>query len=192
MLYATNTGHFAVQAEAAAIKRRMQPRETVHSRCTRITKMLTLFWISICLGFLPATEAYTSFIPNCTLPNATANYVSSPNTRGSLYIVWSCFATLIACVYAILYLNIPPRAEHVSPTQQRKLKNSHTLKGIFWSVDTLFAPEHRLAFAVKELLNARKQLKLLRLWLQGNAPEVECDWKLFHMFYANMGGFVLL
>lgn len=52
-------------------------------------------------------QGFSSFDMNCTIPDRTYDYVQGPNTRGSLQIVWSCLATLIACTYTVLHLNIP-------------------------------------------------------------------------------------
>ncbi|KAH8599526.1 hypothetical protein B0O99DRAFT_328402 [Bisporella sp. PMI_857] len=58
--------------------------------------------------FLISTAlAFTHFNPNCTTPNTVVNFVSTPNSRGTLNILWSCLFTIIACTWSIQHLNIP-------------------------------------------------------------------------------------
>lgn len=51
-------------------------------------------------------HGFSSFNTTCTIPHRRYDYVQGPNTRGSLQIVWSCLATLIACTYTVLHLNV--------------------------------------------------------------------------------------
>lgn len=65
-----------------------------------------LLWI---LLYATLAQGFTSFDTNCTIPDQGYNYVQGPNTRGSLQIVWSCLATLIASTYTVLHLNMLPQ-----------------------------------------------------------------------------------
>jgi hypothetical protein len=58
-------------------------------------------------SYITLAQGFSSFDTNCTIPDRTYNYVQGPNTRGSLQIVWSCLATLIACTYTVLHPNLP-------------------------------------------------------------------------------------
>ena len=157
--------------------------------------------LGILTGLVGLSRAYSDFNSICSLPTHTVNYVSSSNTRGSLDIVWSCFGTLIACVYWILHFNIPPSKEHVSKRRGEFLGGDwlRTYEPMallaFWSCFTVLVPELIYCTSIVEWFNARSQLQKLRKELERKGgrfeEEAEC-WKKTHMFFANMGGFVLL
>lgn len=59
-----------------------------------------------------STHAYTFVNPYCTIPTeGLHSFVSAPNVRGTLDILWSCLATIIACTYTVLHLNIPEQRD---------------------------------------------------------------------------------
>jgi len=66
-----------------------------------------MFHLSALIALATPVKSLTSFDTNCTLPSHSFNYVQGPNSRGSLQIVWSCLATLFACTYTVLHINIP-------------------------------------------------------------------------------------
>lgn len=66
-----------------------------------------MFHLSALIALATPVKSLTSFDTNCTLPSHSFNYVQGPNLRGSLQIVWSCLATLFACTYTVLHLDIP-------------------------------------------------------------------------------------
>ena len=152
---------------------------------------MTLLYVI--LYFSGSAKAYSIFNTNCTLPETTVNFVSSANIRGSLDIAWNCFATIIACTYSILHLNLPRRTEHVSPTRQRWVKYENS---VFTPALLVFigasCPEWIFAIALMEFWDARYQLSRLKQHLRKSEPDSAVDWNLKHMFFANMGGFVLL
>ena len=59
-------------------------------------------------------------------------WVSSPSTRGTFEILYSCSFTLALCVYTAIHLNVPPRKENKLSFYLRKAK---------WVVIALFGPE---------------------------------------------------
>lgn len=66
-------------------------------------------------------------------PNpATVGWVSDPNTRGTLNLMFSCILTLGLCVWSAMHLNIP--ADDESEIQQ-------WISGIKWGLFGVFAPE---------------------------------------------------
>ena len=146
----------------------------------------TVLALSVCLN---TAHAYTIFYTNCTLPPSTVNYVSSPDTRGSLDIVWNCIATIIACTYSVLHLNLPRRPEHVSPTRKSwvRWENDYLTPALLTFIG-IFCPEWIFTIALMECWDATYQLKRLHK----SKPETKSDWTLSHMFFANAGGFVLL
>lgn len=68
------------------------------------------FLAASCILAAPA-QGFSSFNTTCTIPDRRYDYVQGPNTRGSLQIVWSCLATLIACTYTVLHLNVPEQRD---------------------------------------------------------------------------------
>ncbi len=84
-----------------------------------MSALLTLLLISLTLSV--SVQGYTTISTNCTLPMSTTNYVSAPNARGSLNIVWSRFGVFVACIYSIVHMKVLPRAEHVSIVERRLL-----------------------------------------------------------------------
>lgn len=76
------------------------------------------------VAYATSVQALTSFDTNCTLPDHEYNYVQGPNVRGSLQIVWSCLATLIACTYSVLHLNVPMQRDGRDGAYARYLRTS--------------------------------------------------------------------
>lgn len=130
------------------------------------------------------------FETNCTIPSQTYNFVSSPNTRGTIDILWSSLATLLACTYSVLHLNVPD--QHHGQRRTAKTKFLRALKyfwtSFVWTLITLFLPELLFAKSIMELLSARQHLRQLKKDLAQADAET---WTLTHMFLANMGGFAL-
>jgi len=135
-------------------------------------------------------HGYSTFETNCSIPSISFNFVSSPESRGTLDILWSSIFTIVACTWTILHLNVP---------EQRKKKDlghglwcdfKWTLKGVWtnlkWMLFTMIAPEFILGKAIGDLASAWECRELMRPF----AKEDHVDWGLGHGFYANMGGFV--
>lgn len=138
--------------------------------------------------------AYSVFNTNCTLPSQVVNYVSSPNTRGTIDIAWSCIATIVVCVYTVLHLNLPRRPEHVSHERSRTLvwENNIFMPALMVLIG-IFVPEWIFTVALMEYWDASYQLKSLKTSprFRGDserARRLRESWKLSHMFFANMGG----
>ena len=70
----------------------------------------TLFSLALLVYAAPAA-GFSTFHINCTIPDHPDSYVQAPNSRGSLDIVWSCLATLLACTYTVLHLNVPEQRD---------------------------------------------------------------------------------
>jgi hypothetical protein len=140
------------------------------------------------LCFVGLTQAYTKFETECSVPNAT-NFVSSPNSRGTLNILWSCLFMIIACTWSIQQLNVSEQREERDPGWRGDLR--WTLKGtwrtIKWRLATVIAPEIILGKAWGDLADAKAALKELQKF----AEEDGVPWTLTHSLLANMGGFVI-
>lgn len=145
--------------------------------------------IFLCLLFR-TVSAYTRFDTVCPLPNSTFNFVASPNTRGTLDITWTCFATLLICVSSILHLNLPVARHQLKPSLQWAHSKTSWLLQPSLAIATLVAPEFVFGICLLEWWDARQQLK--RLKSSSAISEVSKEsWTATHMFYANMGGFVV-
>ena len=112
---------------------------------------------------------------NNTNITSSANFrgwVDSPNTRGTLDIVWACLFTTSLCTWTALRLNIP------APTDKQLLRQ------IRWVFQAFLAPEYLVFLATIQKIEARRSI---REW-----EEVGCSfWTLRYGLFANMGGFRL-
>ena len=102
-------------------------------------------------------------------------WVSAPDERGTLDIIWSCLATLYLCLYTMLHLNIPAPEERIGAHLGRKLR---------WTFLGLLAPEIPMLFACGQWASAKRSVESM------HALGYTC-WTVEHAFYADMGGFVL-
>ncbi|KAL6818796.1 hypothetical protein GGI42DRAFT_310727 [Trichoderma sp. SZMC 28013] len=64
---------------------------------------------------IPLVHAYTVFETNCSAPVTQPNYVSSPNTRGTLEILFSCLFTIFACTWTLQHPNVPQQRVEDDP-----------------------------------------------------------------------------
>ncbi|KAH6603486.1 hypothetical protein Trco_008261 [Trichoderma cornu-damae] len=152
-------------------------------------KLLRRFSRPLLFCLIPLVKAYTVFETTCSAPAAPANYVSSPNTRGTLDIIWSSLFTIIACTWTLQHPNIP---------EQRNGRDKGHLGDAKWALRafyrgaarmacTVIAPELIIGAAFGDLLAARQS----REEMKGYAEEDGVTWSLIHGYYANMGGFII-
>lgn len=135
----------------------------------------------------PHLNTMISFYPNCTLPQAPPAFVSSPNIRGTLDIVWSCLSTIILCTWSILCLPVPP--QFVPTTRRQKLCRAVYLLGrkLNLMVITILGPEMILGFYMSAFAIVRKSLKEA----ENQAKEDGVPWSMTHSFFTHIGGFAL-
>ncbi|QIW94488.1 hypothetical protein AMS68_000006 [Peltaster fructicola] len=128
------------------------------------------------------------FHSNCTIPDSNVHFASAPNTRGTLEIVWTSLATIIACVFTVLHLNVPEQRQGRDPGWKGDLywtmKNLRT--SLSYSLLTISIPELMLGKSITDRRAAQYYLKELH----ESMPETKTTWTLQHMLYAGMGGFV--
>ncbi|OCL02642.1 hypothetical protein AOQ84DRAFT_422230 [Glonium stellatum] len=98
-------------------------------------------------------------------------WVSSPDGRGTIDIIWSCILTTFLCVWTVLLLNVPPKDTSLWKFIRKKLK---------WMAIALFGPEWLTAFAGAQWSIARSAVK------QFKAAGIE--WTMRQAFFADMGG----
>jgi hypothetical protein len=78
--------------------------------------LLVLLFLFLATG----SHAYTRFDTTCTLPTVLVNFVSSPDSRGTLDILCSCLFTIIACTWTIQHLNIPEQRNNLKKKIKRR------------------------------------------------------------------------
>jgi hypothetical protein len=137
------------------------------------------------------THAFTSFDINCTLPHVSYNYLSAPNVRSTLDITWSSLATIIACTFTVLHLNVPEQRDNRDPGWTGDLKWwwKNIQPTLQWTAITIVAPEWYALNAINTFCAARETRNTLR-----SAPRVRHphhDWTLVQAFYINMGGYAI-
>jgi hypothetical protein len=141
------------------------------------------------LAFVTLAQGYTTFNTKCSTPETSTNFVSSPDSRGTLDILWSCAFMIIACTWTIQHLNVPEQREGRDPGWRGDLK--WRLKGTWqttkWMLITIIAPELIVGKAWGEMDDANHDLQVLKEFSkQDGVP-----WSMTHSLFANMGGFVI-
>src|SRR5437016_2370014 len=88
----------------------------------------------------------------------------SPNSRGTLDILWSSLFTIFACTWTIQHPNIPEQRNGRDPGWKGDLK--WKLKGFYtsakWMLYTMIAPEIVIGAAFRDLLAAYKSCRKLK------------------------------
>ncbi len=130
----------------------------IHLSAMGVTRLVLLLFLA--LGTVistPSADTVQSQI-EVNKSNATAlrtipapPWVDAPEFRGTTAILWSCLATLIACVYTAIHLNIPD----AGAGQLLRKKMS-------WVFLTILAPEISLHSASTQYFAARRFLTALR------------------------------
>ena len=105
----------------------------------------------------------------------TRGWVSTPNGRGTLDIVWSCVLTISLCSWSTLCLNLPAVGDGYSRIVRRKIY----LTGL-----GVLGPEIILQLALGQWASARRSVKLFH-------SSGHTSWTITHAFFADMGGFLL-
>ena len=119
-----------------------------------------------------------SAVNNATLGSETAivvGWVSGPNGRGTLDIIWGSFLTIFLCTWTAICLNVP----HPKDTKLQILLRKS--KWMFWGI---VGPEIVLSVAIGQYASARRSVDRFR--------KLDCHgWSLRHAFFADMGGILL-
>jgi hypothetical protein len=111
-----------------------------------------------------------------TSPNAIVHgWVSQPDGRGTLDIIWSCASTLFICVWVMLHLNVPAVEDSDFTLFIRRFK---------WFIWGILSPELVMLFAGGQWASAKRSVAEMKEISIGN-------WSMVHAFYADSGGFVL-
>lgn len=102
-------------------------------------------------------------------------WVSQPNQRGTIDIIWDCVTTLAICCWVMLHLNVPAKSDSVWSLMLRKAR---------WLTLALLAPELVMLFACGQWASAKRSVADMQQLGQQ-------DWTMIHAFYADSGGFML-
>ena len=99
-------------------------------------------------------------------------FVSEPDGRGTLNIVWSCLSVLLLNTWTVLHINIPSSEWKAWRIYLHKFK---------WSFIALLIPEGMIGIAYSQWRHAKISINQMKK----HAPQ----WTIVHGFYAEMGGF---
>jgi hypothetical protein len=113
---------------------------------------------------LAAASVESTFKTTCSVPNIITHFVSSPDTRGTLGVLWSCLFTIVAYTLTIQHLNVPKQRGTRNPGWRGDLKWStkDALRSLKWMLITIFAPEILVAKGWDDVVSTRKIYRKLR------------------------------
>ncbi len=132
--------------------------------------------LALLVGRTAATQTFT---PECTLPPPGTNYVSGPNTRSTLSILWNCISIIVLCTWTIQHLNVPelrPDSRHFGQRLWWRMVDATTK--LKWMILTILIPEYLVGRALGDWLVARSMRRYF-------------GWGTVESHMANMGYFVL-
>ncbi|KAK2754576.1 hypothetical protein FQN54_006977 [Arachnomyces sp. PD_36] len=110
--------------------------------------------------------------------NTIQGWVSSPNERGTLDIVWSCALTIFLCCWTSVYPNIPA----IGDGQWDRFRDKFELAAL-----GMLGPEFLFALALGQWQSARRSVNKFKRFKTAERSE----WTIKHAFFADMGGFFL-
>lgn len=157
----------------------------------QFTELSSHFNFLFFLGLVPPVKAYAVFETTCSAPNPQSEFlfVSSPNTRGTLNILWSSIFTIFACTWTLQHPDVPKQRNDREPGLSGGLK--WILKGFGKSallmILTALAPEWVMRKAVRDFIRARQTQELMADYVD----EDQVAWSLRHSYFARMGGFAI-
>ena len=154
--------------------------------------MLLLSLVALPLIVTNPADAFTAYQPHCPDPPENINYASSPLVRGTLDIVWACFAVVVTCTWAVQHLSVPVhigfRKPAWIPAPIARILKEPRLRGISffttkftWMLLSIAAPEFVLGKALAERWAAQESRR----------QSGQDGWTSMHGFFANMRGFIL-
>ena len=172
----------------------------------------------VCLPFfllaLPSpTAAFVAFKPNCTIPPKIVNYVSNPQVRGTLQILWGCITVLLLCTWSIQHASVPIEHDKSKPPSRVRRLGLQIFSGFVNVFHRIFGWKQQPRLWNEFFDEVRWNWDRL-IWMGavilcpefhvGKAltenyaanesrkafPE-EDEWTTMHGFFANMRGFVM-
>ncbi|KAI5924435.1 hypothetical protein F4810DRAFT_665452 [Camillea tinctor] len=103
-------------------------------------------------------------------------WVDTPNVRGTVDIIYSCFVVVITAIWTVLHLNIPAKGDTWMRIMKRRAR---------WGILAIFAPDMLTMIAASQWVSAKRSVQQMRELGEQDS------WGLEHAFYANSGGFFL-
>lgn len=141
-----------------------------------ISLVSLLLCVVVCSAPLPPTIDNTSSpASQVTGFEAKQGWMSQPNGRGTIEIIWSCGFTMFLCSWSVLCLNVPGPDDSRFRVFRRKL---------YMTALTFLGSEFIFQTALGQLVSARRSVK------DFHASGYK-QWTITHAFYADMGGFIL-
>lgn len=173
-------------------------------------EFLLLYLFFLGLVSVPLTSLATAFIlhrghATQFLPSDPhVGFVSGPDYRGTLNIIWVCMSTIFTCVYLSVHIDVPDKSRTKESIEAMRATPKNIAgrlihrflvpiwhltaysfcRRVFWMLFNLFAPELVVLVAFTERRSARDAVKFMRDRGQG-------DWDMKLAFFADMGGFQL-
>lgn len=152
--------------------------------CPHLPKLIDAHSLSILRSYLIIMKPYSS---NCTLPPTGEIFVSSPNVRGTLDIVWTCLSVLLICTWSVLHLNVPIQSKCKGKGQKINLIYIRTTTKLKWLLLNLLAPEWSLAKAWSD----SRSVAFVKDGFKKFAETDDDHWEDCHSHFANLGGFTI-
>lgn len=143
------------------------------------------------LVFVRLVKAYKVFETTCSAPNPRSEFmfVSSPNTRGTLDILWSSLFTILACTWTLQHPYVPDQRNGCDPGVLGDIKWALYAfgKSALIMVIAALAPEVMIGLAAGELIDAIQVQKMM----EDYAFNDQAAWSLRHSYFARMRGFAI-
>ncbi|KAF2854411.1 hypothetical protein T440DRAFT_388762 [Plenodomus tracheiphilus IPT5] len=112
-------------------------------------------------------------MPNWTVENV--GWASEPQSRGTIGLLWSCFATIFLCTWSAIHPNLPAIGESQREIFRRR---------VGYVVGALVMPEAFVLIALSEAM-AAWEIK------SASSSLVSFKWTMQQAFFINMGGVVI-
>lgn len=111
---------------------------------------LSHYLLASSIWLLSATEAFAEAQNNTT--EAVVGWDAGPNRRGTMRLITSCMATIFACTWTVLHLNVPGHRDDPVRRLLRKFK---------WLAISVLFPEFIFSKSVCDLRLALDELRRL-------------------------------
>ncbi|KAI1332931.1 hypothetical protein F5Y16DRAFT_407490 [Xylariaceae sp. FL0255] len=111
----------------------------------------------------------------CNSPNLLCGWISGPNNRGTLSIIYSSLSTIWLCTWTCLCLNIPGHEKEGWLFLLYKFR---------WQIFTILFPEVLVVTAAEQWISAKQSVGVF------NSLGYH-QWTIRHGFFADMGGILL-
>ncbi|KAK2594379.1 hypothetical protein QQS21_007885 [Conoideocrella luteorostrata] len=129
----------------------------------------------------------TKFTFNCTLALELVTFVSAPDTRGTLDIVWGCLTILFICTWSVVHLNVPPQSTPANKARRYGRSSFRAYWNILWLLVNVLAPEWALGKAWSDYRSVASTKSVF----DEMSKKDMVPWTKKHIFSANMGGFTI-